>query len=177
MTIPRVTTFPFWVPIQECTNHTPSIMIGNLELMSGLVMIGYDVGWQKLKNEKRCFPHFGDKFLASSVLADFTSKYARTQYANGNDQKRERGPKLFLPSDFYKLIAGTDRWTSNLCCAPHSIPPSSKDAKMSRRTYRLVHPRTPKFFGRPFLEMYSSVRNSEHRFGASCIGWRRDILK
>ena len=28
------------------------------------------------------------------VLADFTSKYARTQYANGNDQKRETGPKF-----------------------------------------------------------------------------------
>ena len=49
-----------------------------------------------MKNEKRCPTHFGDKFLAYSVLADFTSKYARTQYANGNDQKRETGPKEFF---------------------------------------------------------------------------------
>ena len=27
-------------------------MIGQFELMSGSVMIGYDVGWQKLENER-----------------------------------------------------------------------------------------------------------------------------
>ena len=51
-----------------------------------------------------------------------------------------------------------------------------KKQELKKRVYRLVHPRSPKFFGRPFLEMYSSVRNSEHRLGflkASCVGWRR----
>ena len=32
------------------TRFSLSIMKGNLELMSGLLMIGYDAGWQKLKN-------------------------------------------------------------------------------------------------------------------------------
>ena len=39
------------------------------------------------------------------------------------------------------------------------------DIRTSALIYRLVHPRTPKFFGRPYLEFYRSVRNSAHRFG------------